>query len=303
MALLINSPYAIDGQVIQDCGIGLCDPTLRGNVLAMTAFIYDTSFLVWDLVGNADAGNITIDAGQVINFFDTTDGEPVDGGWQLKTKAFTNSLRESGLVKKGLMLVAFGLMVEVHNPVQRGGTGASAADPMLRSAWLQNSASGPNYSAELQAATINYLTFRIEVVDGGNFYDLGPAGFSPAFSGPSGQATTRNGSLNCVQFAAFPIAFCIGDADSGNDVDFTATFGAEYEIQSSTPATVAGSEDDTEGTINTANQGDVYVPVRVVVVGTPVCYPLANLCGNPIAGLDGAQLAALAARGIVVPGR
>lgn len=300
---LRSSPYICEGQIFEECGIGLCDPMLRNNILAMTAFVYDTSFYVWTLVGNADGGNIEITSGQERAFMDTTLGGPVDGGWMNKTLAYTNTLKQAGLVKKGLTYVAFGMIVDTREPVQRGGTGASVDDPELRSAWLGNSASGPNYSAELTKFILNMTTFKLEVVDGGTEYNLGPAAFMPGPFGPRGQTVTSNGELSCIQFACFPIAFCIGDADSGTDVDFTGTVGVNAAVQSASPPTVAGSEEDTAGTINTANQGDVYVPVRVIVVGVPMCYPLADICGIPTAGLTPQQAAALQSMGLAPAGQ
>ncbi len=301
MPVIRPSPWGVEGQVFELCGVGACDPVLRGSILSMASFVYDTSMFEFALA--ADAGNLTASAGQSRSYFETTTGSTIDGGWHAKTKADTNTLREAGMVRKGLQFIAFGLMAEILPPVQRGGTGAAASDPLLRSAWLLNAASGPNYSAELISAVSNYTTLRISVVDGGQDYDLGTLASFPTFQGPGGQGVTRNGNLTCVQFSPFPIAFNIGSEDSGQEVEITAEFGQNFAIQSSTPPTVKGTDDtDTDGTINTANVGTVHVAVRLNVIGVPMCIPDAALCGIPMSQMSAGQAAALAGRGMM-PGR
>ncbi len=303
--LSVGRPWVlgIQNQVVSYCGVGLCDPILQNSVSAMEPFRYASCLFTWTNIGttgglapiaaNSDGGNLSLATGTEIDLFQAGVGDPMPGnGWWIQTISDTDLFRSGAPVDRGFMFLVTGVTFEALDCFQRGGTGTSATDPKFYSNWLHESNNGPGYSFNIQKFHMNYTAMQFTFGDTGCSYRIGVGAFWPHWGGPAGSQTVRNG-LICTpgMYLPFTTSVCIGARDDVKQLTLTLTSGQGGVIQS-VPAlpTIAGSLAATNGTINTANNGDVHCTVRVMTIGYIVCVPYADYCGIPTLTPDEVQL-------------
>lgn len=285
----------VQNQVVSYCGTGLCDPLLQTSISALEPFRYSTGLFHWDLVAtvlpngggtsaaDADGDDLEIPTGTELTLFQAGVGEAMPGGWWTNTISDTDLFKSGAPVDRGFMFLIMGFVASVMDPFQRGGTNASADDPKLYSNWLQESHNGPGYSFLMQKFHLNYTAIEVNFGDQGTTYRCGVLAFYPEWGGPAGAQTVRNGMTGIPgAYLPFTTALCVGSRDDVKQFSVVLSTGQKGRVQNN-PAqpTIAGSLAATALTINAANDGTVYVPVRILAVGYIVCVPFENFCGIP----------------------
>src|SRR6185369_2806051 len=210
----------IQNQVVSVCGVGICDPLLSNSTRALEPFTYATVLFAWSMVATGDnlanvAGDdLEIESGQQRIAFQSGVGELIPGGWWLQTISDTDTFKSGAPVDRGFMFLATGMITNALDPFQRGGTGASAADPKLYSAWLQESEDGPGYSFLIIKFHINYTAMELSFGDTGCRYRLGTLALWPTWGHPAGAQTVRNGLVATPgMYLPFTTAVCVGSRD------------------------------------------------------------------------------------------
>lgn len=312
-----NWVLGVNFQRMSFCGVGLCDPVLNTLSRGLSPMAYDSGLFAVVMAGgnfntstgaiaagvNTDGNALTAQAGAALTLFTSGVGGPIGissttGGafaatWFTKTISDTDLNLDGSPAPRGQMLMVSGFMVEVHEPFQRGGTGAAAADAQKYSAWLEMQDAGPGYSQRIIKHLMNNLGMSLTFGEAGQTFRVGTPTFHPHYAGPAGSQSTRNGQTGTPGLY-FPLmsAFCIGTKEDLRQLTLTLTNGQAFEVQSdATTQTIAGSA--TAGIINTANEGTIYSKLRVSVVGKPICAPVGGVCGVSASDLDPALRAQL----------
>ena len=299
-ALSCGRPWVlgVSNQVVDYCGLGVMDSLLQASVNALEPFRYSTGLFQADLIAtpisgapgtftaaNADGNNIGISQNQELDLFTTGIGEPVPGGWWINTISDTDLLRSGAPINRGFMFLSTGMAAEVHQPFQQGGdgSGTNPSNPKFYSAWLTGAPNGPGYSAEIQSFLLNYVGVQVQFADEGQTYRLGTLGQYPQFGGPRGAGAVPNGvTATPGMYTPFTTGIAFGSRDDLKQMTATLTTGQAATIQNNSGlATVAGSVAATDQTINNANSGTVYCPVRLLFIGYIICVPFENYCGIP----------------------
>lgn len=269
-ALVPGRPWVlgIQNQVVSYCGIGVCDPLLQNSVSALEPFRYATGLFQWTIA--AAAGNITIGQNVELDLFTAGVGEAIPGGWWIQTISDTDTFKQGAPVDRGFMFLATGLVAEVPDPFTRGGSGTSAADPKVYSAFLAESNDGAGYSFLLQKFHLNYTAIQFSFGDTGCSYRLGVLALWPQWGGPAGAQTVRNGVVATPgMYLPFTTAVCIGSAFDVKQLTLTLTTGQAGTVENN-------------GAQPTPGATTVFVPVRIIIVGYLVCVPVENYCGVPM---------------------
>jgi hypothetical protein len=318
-------PLGVNYQSIAYCGVGLCAPELQDSVRGMEPFAYDTGLFNFVMgatpintttgassLVNVDGDDLFAQAGETLQLFRAGVGDTIaqstgnftgtNGGsaWYTKTISDTDTFPGGGApVDRGFLMMVSGISVEALDPFQRGGSGTATSDPQLYSSWLEMQEDGPGYSQRIQKHLLNMLGITVAFGNTGTTYRLGTPAHHPSQGGPSGSQAVTNGRISTPGvYLPLMTSFCIGAIDEVRQLALNLTLGTQVEIQSdATNPTIAGST--LSGSINVANKGDVYAPIRVNLYGKTVCAPPNGACG--LTDLD-ALRAGLAQLGMQVPG-
>lgn len=302
----------VNNQVVSYCGQPLCDPLLQSSVSAHEPFRYATGLFHWEPVAthvpggpvpadNADSDDLAIETQQQLNLFQSGVGELMPGGWWIQTISDTDTFRQGAPVDRPYCFLVTGLTFNALDAFQRGGTGTSGSDPRLYSNWLQQSTNGPGYSFQMQRFHINYTAMQFIFGDTGSTYRVGIGGYWPVWGDPTGDQTVRNGLTSAPgMYLPFTTAVCVGPRDDARFLNLQLTTGQAGRVQNN-PAqpTISGSREGTDQTINLANDGTTYVPVRVTLVGYIVCVPGSDQCGIPTLSPD--EIAVIRSRYLGTP--
>jgi hypothetical protein len=273
-ALVPGRPWVlgIQNQIVSYCGVGICDPLLQNSVSALEPFRYATGLFQWALA--AAGGDLTIGQNVELDLFTFGVGDPIPGGWWTQTISDTDLFKAGAPVDRGFMFLGTGLATEALDPFQRGGTGASATDPKLFSAWLSEADDGAGYSFMIQKFHLNYTAIQFTFGDTGTTYRLGVLAFWPQWGGGAGSQTVRNGVVSTPgMYLPFTTAICIGSAFDVKQLTLSLFTGQSGDIQNNGTQPTALAPNGT---------GTVFAPVRIMVVGYIVCVPVENWCGVPM---------------------
>ena len=298
-ALACGRPWVlgVSNQVVDYCGLGVMDSLLQASVNALEPFRYSTGAFQGELgpspisgapgtftAVNIDGNNIIFSQNQELDLFTTGIGEPAPGEWWLNTISDTDLLRSGAPINRGFMYLSTGMTAESHHPFQQSGDGLNTAtNPKLYSAWLVNAPNGPGYSTTIQSMILNYAGVQVQFADEGQTYRLGTVGQYPQFGGPRGSGDISNGVTYAPgTYLPFTTGIAFGSRDDLKQMTATVTLGQEVVIQNNAVVkTVAGSAAATSKTINAANNGTVYAPLRLLFIGYIICVPFENYCGIP----------------------
>jgi len=299
-AFAVGRPWVlgVQNQVVSYCAMGVCDPSVQNSVSALEPFRYATGLFAWQSLAtavptgggagqpiNTDGNNLTIASGATLNLFQAGVGDaiPLSDGttWWVNTISDTDLLRSGAPIDRGFMFLGTGLVFEAMEPFQRGGTFTAPTDPKLFSKWLERQDDGPGYGQAIQQAMINYTAMQVSFSDAGTTFRIGVGAFYPQWGGPSGSQSIRNGNVGTPgTYLPFTTGICTGSRDDVRQLTLALLFGQSATVQNNpTEPTVSGST--LSGVINTANNGTVYAPVRVTLVGYMVCVPSDAYCGVP----------------------
>lgn len=292
------TPVSVDGQLISFCGIGPCDP--YQNINSLAAFRFARGAFTWtvDIAANplavpaivaddnADGGDINSVVNNEITLF--VEGELAGGGGQLLTEAGvwwtasqsdTNAFRDGNVVDRGFCYAITGVQFGLSAPFQRGGSGTAATDPKLYSSWLSNG----HYNARLIEAVIWACAVELNFGNSGCRFRLGTIGKYPEAGGAAGDQITRNGlTAGALIFTPFMSLVCAGGPDEVKKMSAVLRLNPAMSVQNDTGnPTITGSSAANAGTINQANDGDVFTPVDMTMFGYIICCPPNGVCGVP----------------------
>lgn len=293
---------------------------LRLLVNALEPFRYSTGAISMGLAAtnpdvanplgpNTDGDDIAAPTGFSVSLCGYGIGEPVSGLWWNATLSDTDAFAGGAFVPRDFMFVCTGLTAEVHQPFQRGGTGTSPSDPKFYSSWLTTiPVNGSDYSGTIQSTLLNYTGIQIQFGDQGQTYRAGVAGMFPQIGGPRGPGSSPNGVTGYPgSYMPFMSSIAFGSRDDLNNVIVMCTIGQSpdtsltitpvtplkgggggkgngFQVQNNNfNMTISGNSSKglTAGSINAANDGTVYAPIRFTFIGYPVCTPPPNYCGVP----------------------
>lgn len=278
-ALIPGRPWVlgVENQVIQVCGIGICDPILVNNINALAPLTYDGAVFSWDVVSavNPDPPpasllSLVLPDNITREFFTTGVGELISGGWWIKTISDTNAFKGGTTVDRGFMFLITGFAVEVHDAFTKENDTASAKKRYP--AWLQMADDGVGYSFCMQKYLINYLAFTLTFGDTGQLYRIPVASLLPPWGGPNGAQTVRNGQT-CMPGAYLPLTtgICAGSRDDVRHMTLTGFCGIGQVIDGNEAQPIHDTVDH-----------KCHVYVRVIAIGYIVCVPIENYCGIPM---------------------
>lgn len=284
---VLVSPYKPNGQRCTVLRPGICDPLLDATVNALQPIRYSSAVIPADLVAtdtgagtiaaNNDGADVQINVGTISVLGPTTAlGAIIPGGWWAMTRSDTDFISTTGPVSRGQCFVVFGAAFAVKTVAQRGGTGADPADPLKRSVWLNNSQDSRGYTYEIVRAILEFTSVQYQFGAEGRFYNGGILRHTPQFGSVQGDQTYRNGPGDAA-YAPFPTCILIADNQDAMALNVQLVTDRPYNIQSD-GTTVAGSAVATAGSINALNNGQVYIVVECVLVGSLVCCPPDKLC-------------------------
>jgi uncharacterized protein YjlB len=166
------------------------------------------------------------------------------------TETDTDTSKDGALVPNKYLFEMMGMGVIVGRPIAKP---FSFNDGVGRRYWFRY------YDDELMAAVLEHASLAIQFPDGQSInYETGPLVLWPGHGGAIQQSKVSNGSPIVAAYMPFRAAGNTGGRSSDDKIEVIVRVPRAVEIES--------SPIQTEQT----QQGDVYVPVHVVLFGRPL---------------------------------
>lgn len=270
-------------QMIQGRSFGpCCDPAMADKFAALMVERYST--VRFRFQREVATGNLIL----VPNANNTTpsffavggnDANAPTGIWG-PVKLWQTNLFASGVpVDRGEQFLCFGHAIEFLGVFARGGQGVADADPLVNVAWAeQGSGAYKTRIFELMAGRI-HLTARF--INSNFQYDLGNLSDAPSYAGYYGAEQNSVGQPITNTFKPYQAVLLINARDESRQLIINTgnLNGTAFED------TLTIQDDP-----GNLTQSDLYVDVKLKMLGIPICDPnnpaICNVPSGPVQGDD-----------------
>lgn len=255
---VMGFPYMprLNEGVIEVSRPGACDPDMKQLLARLCPHRFATVAIRF--TRDAVTGNLLATAGTTFTIFDKGTGEAGSGGFAgVLTGSETNAVEQGGLVPSGTRWYSVGAICQWQAAYQVA-AGADAAGTRTYAVNLDTDPGG--YSKRLARAVADCSYLEINHGTGNACrYSMGPAGLWNNAVGDGSQAYNGQGGVP----GTF-LWFSTPDESTGKNEDgaLRATFTITHDLVI-----------ENDGLNPTTAQADVILPLKVVLMGFPLCEP------------------------------
>lgn len=257
----LRGPYRVDGQIAGDLmwGYGSCDPSFRDAKTGLVNHRYDTGFITGTRAAGPPA-TVTFTAGNSVQLFTAGETDPgSDAGFTtLANKGLTrtNLFTQGAPVDRGELFVSIGMAIELQRPCY-----------FVTASQAQNYA--PEFDAyddQLRELVGNNVGCVFSYGNSACQYEMGPLMHWGGHYGAYGPVVS-NGNVIPGSFHPFRAENVIAAQAESKQLTITLTIGQGGFI-----LTEGASALNLAGAL-------IGVPVRVSLIGYPICESDKRLCG------------------------